>query len=473
MTLLTTILSYISAFFIALLPFPSYTEGVVGYPQSFLPTEATSRNEKTISDLIYRSLFKYDIYGSLEPDLAETWSLSDGGLVYTITLKDNQYWSNGKKITADDLIYTAFNTEDLKGVATDKVDERTVRYTLPNKYAPFLNLLTISVMPNNANKSNPLKPVVSDDFRIGWLEKSGTKIKKVVLVTDNKSNTIKKIVFRYYSNEGELVTAAKLGEIDGFMAEEVHEDLENMDNYRFPLQGIYYALFFNLRNETYEALEIRQKLEKVLPIKQAIVNDGISVQGAISRSLFTDTGVDYDKYDPTFEENMGHLKVTVTVPDVKKHVRMARVIKDIWEDKLGLDVVIRKVDSEDFLSKVIEPRDFEILLFGQEISRDPDRYVVWHSTQTNHPGLNVSGFSHVRADRALEEGRSELDNEERTIHYNEFQRVIHEQIPVIFLYHPYQNFYVSDYIQGIGEKYTFTPGDRFLDFYNWARVKTN
>jgi peptide/nickel transport system substrate-binding protein len=471
--ILLALLAQIIAFFIALSPVSGYREGVIGQPKSFVPVTAQTRNEKTISQLLYRGLFEYDIYGALIPDLAETWSLSDEGLVYTIKIKDNQYWSNGKQITSDDLIYTAFNSEDLKGVATDKVDNLTVRYTLPNKYAPFLNLLTISVMPNNAKDSNSLRPVTSADFRVGRIEKSGAQVSRVVLVTTKSDYAVKKLTFRYYTNDDELVTASQLGEIDGFMSSKLHKDLNNMENYRFPLQGIYFALLFNTRKAPYDDLLLRQKLEKVLPVEKIISDTGIAVQGSVSRSLFTSATLDYEKYDFSYVDDMEDVVVTLTVPDIKKHVQLAKVIKDLWEDKLGLDVVLRKIPPEDLMEKVISPRDFEVLLFGQEVSRDPDRYVMWHSTQAVAPGLNITGFSHVRADRALEEGRNELDPEKRIVHYNEFQKVIYEQVPAIFLYHPYQNFYVNEYIAGLGEKYTFSAYDRFLDFGNWKRVKTN
>ena len=122
---------------LAVIPTDRYVEGVVGQPATFFPHQAKTSTDRTISGLIYRGLFKYDIYGSIIPDLAQTWMVSPDGLVYTIKIKDNQYWSNGKKINADDLIYTAFKSPDLSGVATDKVDDLTVRYTLPIDMHPF------------------------------------------------------------------------------------------------------------------------------------------------------------------------------------------------------------------------------------------------------------------------------------------------------------------------------------------------
>ncbi len=473
MAFITTIFFQILTFFATLIPGISYVEGVVGQPQTFLPNQVTQQTDKTISSLIYRGLFKYDIYGTIVPDLADTWQESENGLVYTIKLKDNQYWTNGKKITSDDLIYTAFKVTDLSGVATDKVDDLTVRFTLPNKYAPFLNLLTIGIMPQNAEeKDNPLSPVTSGDFRIARVEKTGNYVHQITLVTLNKKYDIKKLVFRYYSNESEIVTAAKLGEINGYMLS-TKTAPENFYNYEFPIQGIYYALFFNIRNEKLADVAVREKLAKVVPVKDMTAAVGIRVQGPISRSVFTDLDLTFDYYDELFTSDLDDLSLTIRVPDIERHVTTAKQIAGIWREKLGVETKVEPIPANDIVSQVIEPRDFEVLLFGQEVGRDPDRYVLWHSAQKAPPGLNFSGLDQVRADRALEEGRNELDNEKRKIHYNEFQKVVVDQVPAVFLYHPYTNYYISKYIEGVGEKYTFTYADRFLDFENWKYVRTN
>jgi peptide/nickel transport system substrate-binding protein len=457
------------------LPTPAYVEGVVGQPQSFVPNQADTYIERTVSDLIYRGVFKYDIYGAIVPDLADTWTVSEDGLIYTIKLKDNQYWSNGKKITSDDLIYTSFKSPELSYVSTDKIDDLTVRFTLPNKYAPFLSLLVIGVMPVDAEeKGNPLMPVSSDDFRVAHVEKSGSFINRVTLVTSSNDYQIKKIIFNFYPNDEELKMGAKLGEIDGFISETACcDDLQNFEDHKYPVQGVYYALYFNLRKEKLDDIELRRKMLKVLPIEDLVYEYGITVQGPISRSTFTDKTLPFDMYDENFEDDLEKLEIEIKVPDEKKHVRLAENILKMWEDKLNVEVTIVKVDPKNFVSDVIETRDFEVLLYGQEVGRDPDRYVLWHSAQKDPPNLNLSGFEQIRADRALEEGRNELDNDKRVVHYNEFQKVLNEQVPAIFLYHPYIHHYVSKYIDGIGQKYTFTYWDRFLDLKNWKKISTN
>jgi peptide/nickel transport system substrate-binding protein len=471
MQFIQSVVFFITSFIYSILPVTTFVEGVVGQPRSFLPSQVETQSDKTISSLIYRGLFKYDIYGTLLPDLAESYEISEDGLVYTIKLKENQFWSDGARVTSDDLIYTAFKVSDLQGVATDRVDDLTVRYTLPNKFSPFLSLLTIGIMQNNSEESgNPLIPISNGKFSVVRVERSGPVIKQVVLLNNDNGDDIKKLVFRYYANEDELVSAARLGEIEGFVAEQQHE-VQNFDELRYPLQGVYYSLYFNLRKESFQDLEFRQKLAKTLPVETLTANRGIFVQGPISRGIFTDEEIDFDAYDQTFVKETIEKELTITVPDIAEHVALAKEVESYWENSLGIAVRIREVEPEKFTDDVIKPRDFDVLLYGQEIGRDPDRYVNWHSTQKEDPGLNLSGFDHVRSDRALEEGRKEVDNDKRLTHYSEFQKTIIEQVPAVFLYHPYMRYYLAKGIEGVGNKYTFTIADRFLDFSNWTRVQ--
>lgn len=473
MDILRSVIFYITSFYLTLLPANGYIEGVVGQPQSFLPTQAITQSDRTISSLLFRGLFKYDNYGTLIADLADDWQISEDGLEYTVKIKDNQYWANGKKITSNDIIYTSFKTKNLSDIATDRIDELTVRFTLPNRFSPFLDLLTAGIMLENSEETNQgLFPVSSSSIRIVKIEKNGSIIRKITLFNTDPTKNIRKISFKYYSNEDEVITAAKLGEVDGFLAEEKHT-LQNFNETKFPLQGVYYALFFNLRNKQLASAELRTKLSKVLPINSLISEYGITVQGPVSRSFYANREVSFYNFDDKFADNLHELSITLTVPNISSHVKLARIIKSLWEDKLNLNVELNIVDSKNIIKDVIEPRNFEILLYGQETPRDPDRYVYWHSTQKDMPGLNITGFEHVRADRALEEGRKELDSFKRSIHYNEFQKVISEQIPAVFLYHPYATYYMSKYIEGFGDKYTYSPVDRFLDIDKWRRIRTN
>jgi ABC-type transport system substrate-binding protein len=104
--------------------------------------------------LVYRGLVGLDANNEPEPELAESWEISEDGTVYTFTLREGAQFSNGRAITAEDIKYSftrlldpdtasptaymfdmiegaqeliAGETEELSGVQA--IDERTVEFT--------------------------------------------------------------------------------------------------------------------------------------------------------------------------------------------------------------------------------------------------------------------------------------------------------------------------------------------------------
>jgi ABC-type transport system substrate-binding protein len=61
---------------------------------------------------------------------------------------------------------------------------------------------------------------------------------------------------------------------------------------------------------------------------------------------------------------------------------------------------------------------------------DPDQYLFWHSTQTK---TNLTQTNNPKIDKLLEEGRQTFDQQERKKIYQEFQKILLEECPAIFL----------------------------------------
>ena len=79
------------------------------------------------------------------------------------------------------------------------------------------------------------------------------------------------------------------------------------------------------------------------------------------------------------------------------------------------------------------PAEYQALLAIFDIPEDPDQYSIWHSTQTS---TNITHYQSPRIDKLLEDGRVELNIEERKKIYLDFQRFLVEDSPAAFLYHP-------------------------------------
>ncbi|MBI3396972.1 hypothetical protein HY045_00690 [Candidatus Woesebacteria bacterium] len=79
------------------------------------------------------------------------------------------------------------------------------------------------------------------------------------------------------------------------------------------------------------------------------------------------------------------------------------------------------------------PDDYDAFLAIFDSPIDPDQYSVWHSTQTD---TNISKYKSPKVDKLLEDGRIELNQENRKKIYLDFQRFLLEDSPAIFLYNP-------------------------------------
>src|SRR3989344_6338191 len=85
----------------------TFSEGLVGQPRHINPLLAQTNNpDRDISALVYSGLLTYNSSGQLVPDLAKSYDISPDGLNYTIYLKQNAQWSDGKPVTAEDVVYT-------------------------------------------------------------------------------------------------------------------------------------------------------------------------------------------------------------------------------------------------------------------------------------------------------------------------------------------------------------------------------
>ena len=94
-----------------------FREGVAGNPQYINPLLChTHEIDRDLCSLLFRGLTRLDQQGRVVPDLAERWTAPDG-LIYTFTLRENQFWHDGKPVTIDDV--AVYNRVDAKPGFTD------------------------------------------------------------------------------------------------------------------------------------------------------------------------------------------------------------------------------------------------------------------------------------------------------------------------------------------------------------------
>lgn len=102
-----------------------------------------------------------------EPNLAESWEVSPDGLTWIFHLRKDVLWNDGVPFTADDVVFTynelIYNEEipsssaniftiEGKKIAVEKIDDHTVRFILPVKFAPFLRAVGTAILPKHKLK---------------------------------------------------------------------------------------------------------------------------------------------------------------------------------------------------------------------------------------------------------------------------------------------------------------------------------
>ena len=144
----------------------SFVNSTIGEgPKTFNPFNSKDATSATLSGIMYDGLLATDpISGQPVPKLAKSFNISPDGKTYTIKLRKGIKWSDGKPITADDVVFTwkdiifaglgdtslrdSLYIDD-KLPTVSKIDNYTVEFTTPKPYAPFIRTLTQSIAPKH------------------------------------------------------------------------------------------------------------------------------------------------------------------------------------------------------------------------------------------------------------------------------------------------------------------------------------
>ncbi|MCX6778962.1 MAG: peptide ABC transporter substrate-binding protein [Candidatus Magasanikbacteria bacterium] len=178
---------------------------------------------------------------------------------------------------------------------------------------------------------------------------------------------------------------------------------------------------------------------------------------------------DLEKIDPQQkiyrQKNNYGLTIKLTTVNQPEFVQTANLVKENWQD-LGIQVEIEVLDNEK-IKEVIKNRRYEALLYGILSGADPDPFPFWHSSQVNYPGLNLAGFVNRQADDNLETARATNNVAARTKAYYNFQKLVAQDVPAIFLYSSSYLYPQDNSLKGFNQYRIFDAADRFNGVTDW------
>ncbi len=143
---------------------------------------------------------------------------------------------------------------------------------------------------------------------------------------------------------------------------------------------------------------------------------------------------------------------------------VAQYLQTEWQ-KIGVDLRVTIADNyDDFYDRVIH-REYDILLFGQNLGYNPDTYEFFHESQVGK--MNLSEYKSLRASALIEEIRSSHDDLVRKKNLQELQEVLMSDVPAIFLFSPTYTLLTDKKLKNHETPYISLLKDRFSESHLW------
>lgn len=428
-----------------------------------------------------------------KPRMAESWEISDDKLTFTFKLREGLRWSDGKPITAHDVVFsyeTMMNPAvDAARIATyytdvesvKALDDLTVQFKYKRPY--FLSFSFaggITIVPRHAMAFSDPKDFnrIRDPkvFSGPYVIESWKPGQEIVLRRNSRYNNkpyyFDKVVFRIVEDESAAFQMLKAGKIDFLRLEpeqyrQMKDDAELMSNYRrlkyyAPGRGYIY-IGWNNRSPLFKDARVRTAMTLLVPrerMKHDIFEDNAIIvtgpfwpgTGELDLPLQYDKSIEALPFDPVravkllneagwrdtnndgiLDKDGAPLRFQIVLAANKPVRRDIAAITAEEMGKVGIKAELHQFEWTVFEDK-LKKRDFDACLLGWSGTLEGDPYQIWHSTSAEREGSNHIGFNNPEADRLIEAARQELDTEKRNKLYHEFHALLHREQPYTFLF---------------------------------------
>lgn len=491
-----------------------YSGGESANLRDYDPATTYSAGDK----LVFSGLVSLDTNLNIRPDLAETWEVSADGTVYTFHIHPDAKFHDGREVTAQDVVFSwerAASPElqsdtvltymgDIVGVR-DKyfgeadsisglkvIDEKTLQVTIDAPKPYFLMKLTF-----------PTSFIVDqDNVSIGeeWVrEPNGTGPYKLrewrsyeyIVYEANRdfylgAPSIPYVVYKLYA--GDDVRLFETGEVD--LAGVGLYDVERMLDPNEPLNrnlvsGVNLCtnyVTFDATKPPFDDVNVRKAFSMAFDRQRYI---DVLYRGLVLPAVGLyppglpgfDYGLEGLPFDPEGARELlkqskyggpeGLPEIVYTNSGVGSYVGgNVAALAEMWEEYLGVTIKVENLDYNFYYEQIFSGNHGQIFDGGWCADYpDPENFadVLFHSGVPQNHG----GYSNPELDALLESARVEPDVTRRIDMYQQAERIIVDDAPVLFLTHSLSYQLVQPYVKG----FVYTPISISLERYMWLEGK--
>jgi len=463
-----------------------------GEPPTLNPYYGTDSVHGQIMTFMAERLVRVNDEGEYEGQLAKDWEISDDGLVYTFNLVEDARWHDGEPFTADDVIFSfelmldeslgASNRGSFliggEPIEMEKVDEHTVEMILPEVFGPVLTSVgRLPVAPKHlledADPANfqehpwgMTEPVHTGPFK--FVEYESGEYVRLERFDDywGENAYLDEAIFRIIPDTDATRVALETGQIH-------FSDLPSADYDRIVEDGELQTFaepsglvqFVALNNVVFpfDDVQVRRAINHLVD-RETIIDHALMGYGepaynfmvpgdmfynedVLDRkyyydvdeavSLLKDAG--YERGDDDIMVRDGErLEFEVIIAQGNRERERAATIMQADFEKAGVDMQIRTMEwsaQVDILTSTDDPLDYQAQIVGNLLGPDPDRYHAVYGPSQYPEGSNYIAYLNEEVEDLFMQARREVDPDERAALYEELQRVIVNDAPVLWLWY--------------------------------------
>ncbi len=438
----------------------TYIEGSVGDIKPLNPwfTVQNDVNGDIVS-LIFSGLLRYNPdTNAIDEDLA-SYTVSKDGKVYTVQLKNGVQWHDSTAdephpVTADDVVFTFVTIKDpafpnsllrqnFRGVAIEKIDDRTVQFRLEQPYGFFPSNLTLGLLPRKSFQDVPVK-LLNQTLDFGFAPVGAGPYKlKTISQTDLSTEVtlerferpippqyrLDRLVFRIFSDYRSMLSDVR--NLDGIRLIAHTDDRKPIAPDRFTTVDYtlpqYVALFYNLDRGALQDQKLRLGLQLGTD-KQEIV-DRIGLATIIDTPFLE---LQQEAWEYTFDPKAAQGALFESSWYYPEKIRLQRLLEQREANTTGLlkveSIVLLDTGAALTVSGVGGGLSGKDTINGLSLRSNPTLSGGWIVALPTHGGTGALKIGMNLIKLTNEDGRT-LDSAYvlRTANGAEFQRAAEEQ----------------------------------------------
>ncbi len=439
------------------------------------PHMTSSINGKIVLNNAYEGLFFVGDDGSLTPQLAESYDVSDDNLTYTVHLRSGVKFHNGETMTADDVAYSLqhgkeagrYSVKYAHLVNWEVVDEKTIKLTTDAPVATFMmginDIKIVSKKDGEAFGDSigiDIEHTLAGTGPYYFTEFNPDTSIKLEAFKDyyRGEATIKKINFKVMTDSSTIIAALETGEVDFASIStgnvEVVEKNENLEVIKKATTHNSFIKFNVCDKEILRDKRIRQAVCFAINKEEVLYGcyDGFGdVAGNFARVGMmigaTEDGVETYEYNPAKAKELlaaagypnGIDLGTIWAQTTMYFSKAAQIILQQLAD-VGITVKLVEREAAAFNDAVYRGKeDWDICFGGNIRTGDSDEWYDWvfNPESSNYLGMGASGRYMINEHLVElgEKAKMTMDPVERNEVYKEFWQLAQDEAYIISIFH--------------------------------------